>query len=207
MVDAAEVADIPAAPPRRGFSNSGNLEEGLPVARSRIIAPSLLLPAEVIVFELKPSLWYVFIISFPVVALGAAAVLLALAIEDLPQVVRHWGTILGVWVMGLRVAVALFQWLGRTYVLTDRRILEQRGVMNVTVECLGLEEIESSFVAQSAFQRVLRIGTIFFRCAADGRRRHGTAWEHVPQPKEVHGVIVAQIERWKHVQSIGGEGA
>ena len=182
------------------MSNSGNLEEKLS-ARARIISPSLLLPAEIIIFELKPSLWYAAFISLPIVALGAAVTILAFAIHELPEGVRHWGVILGVWIMGLRAAAALAQWLGRTYVLTDRRVLKQHGVINVRVECMGLEQVETTFVAQSAFQKVLGIGTIFFRSGADGGRCETHAWEHVRRPKEVHGHIVMQIERWKETRS------
>jgi len=67
------------------------------------------------------------------------------------------------------------------------------------VRCVGLEEIESTFVAQAAFQRAVGIGTIFFRCG--GREREVQFWEHVRRPKEVHGRIVVQIERWKQTRS------
>jgi len=171
-------------------------EEKLPVARSRLISPSLLLPAESVVFELKPSLWYVLVASLPIAAGGGLVALLGLAIRELPHPLRHWAVVLGVWTVGLRVAVALLQWLGRTYVLTDRRILKQHGVMNVRVDCTGLEEIENSFVAQASFQRAMGIGTLFFR--SNGGRRHTHTWEHVARPREVHAHVVAQIERWKN---------
>ena len=51
------------------------VHEGL--AAPRIIAPTLLLPAEIVIFELKPSLWYVAFPSLPIAAAGAALVLLA----------------------------------------------------------------------------------------------------------------------------------
>jgi len=94
--------------------------------------------------------------------------------------------------------------LKRTYVLTDRRILIQSGVFEVKVEALGLERIENTFVAQAVVQRLLGIGTIFFRTGNAGRG--SISWEHVRRPKEVHGHVVAQIERWKHTIERGGEG-
>ena len=108
------------------------------------------------------------------------------------------------WVIGLRVAIALLQWLGRTYVLTDRRILIQTGVFNVKVEALGLERIEATFVAQAVVQRLLGIGTIFFRTGNAGRG--SISWEHVRRPKEVHAHVVAQIDRWKHILDRTGQG-
>ena len=177
----------------------GGLEEGM-AARSRIIAPSLLLPAEVVIFELKPSLWYVAMTSLPIAAVGVAVVLLALTIEELTPALRHWGLIIGIWVVGVRLAVALLQWLGRTYVLTDRRVLMQYGVFDVRVECMGLEEIENTFVAQASAQRVLSIGTLFFQCGLAPRA--GLAWEHISHPKEIHAHVIAQIDRWKRSQNM-----
>ena len=188
------------APGDARMSGSGNLEEGLS-ARARIISPSLLLPAEIIIFELKPSLWYVAFLSLPVVAVGLALVILSLATGGLLSLDwRHLIAVGGVCIIGLRVALALAEWLGRTYVLTDRRVLKQHGVINVRVETMGLEEVENTFVAQASFQRLLGIGTIFCRAGPDRSRCETHAWEHVRRPKEVHGHIVLQIERWKAMQ-------
>jgi hypothetical protein len=179
---------------------SGGLEKGLSV-RARIIAPSLLGPGEVVIFELKPSLWYVAFVSLPIAAAGLMLLLLSGAISDLPESLRRWGAVLGIWIVGLRIAVALLQWLGRTYVLTDRRILTQSGVVNVAVETLGLEDIESPFVAQAAAQRLLGIGTLFFR-PMPGVRCPPLSWDHISRPSDVHAQVVAQIERWRRAQSM-----
>lgn len=189
-------------PSAHALSRSTPEEIGEDAVRSRIISPSLLLPAEVVLFELKPSLWYVLFTSLPIAAAGVALVALALAVEQL-QSVRHLGMVVGMWVIGLRVAVALLQWLGRTYVLTDRRILIQSGVFDVKVEALGLEHIETTFVAQAVVQRLLSIGTLFFRTGNAGRG--SLSWEHVRRPKDVHGHVVAQIERWKHTLENHGQ--
>jgi hypothetical protein len=177
----------------------GGLENGL-TARARIIAPSLG-PGEVVIFEMKPSLWYVVFMSLPVAAAGLTLLLLSGVIFDLPESLRHWGAVIGIWIVGLRIAVAFLQWLGRTYVLTDRRILTQSGVVNVAVETLGLEDIESPFVAQAAAQRLLGIGTLFFR-PMPGVRCPPLSWDHISRPAKVHAKVVEQIERWRRAQSM-----
>ena len=185
-----------AAPADRYLSRSApdEIENEMPV-RARIISPSLLLPAEVVIFEVKPSLWYVVFTSLPIAAVGLTVMFLVCVIEQL-HAVRYLGAVIGTWVIGLRIAFALLQWLGRTYVLTDRRILMQSGVFEVGVESMPLEDIENTFVAQAVAQRVLGIGKIFFRANTP----HGAslAWEHIRRPKEVHAHIVAQIDRWKN---------
>jgi hypothetical protein len=176
---------------------SGSLPEGVHdvLAVPRIIAPTLLLPGEIVIFELKPSMWYVVFTSLPILTVGLLVVYLASAIRELPDSLRHLGVILGVSVLGLRVAVALMDWLGRTYVLTDRRVLKQCGVVDVQVQSMNLEDVANVFVAQAAAQKALGIGTLFFRPIATGVP---LAWEHIRHPGEVHARVATQIERWKH---------
>jgi len=182
-----------ADPPRMSGAAPDELQDE--AARTRIISPSLLLPAEIVILELKPSRWLAVFASLPMAAVGLTLIALVCAIDQL-QSLRQLGVIVGVWIIGLRVALALLQCLGRTYVLTDRRILIQSGVFNVVVEAMGLEEIENTFVAQAVGQRVVGIGTIFFR--SDGPGRASLAWEHVRDAKKVHARVVAQIDRWKN---------
>jgi len=181
-------------------SGPGGVHDGIS-AGVRIIAPSLLGPGEVVIFEMKPSLWYVAFASLPIAAAGLMLLLLSGVVFDLPESLRRWGAVLGVWIVGLRVALAFLQWLGRTYVLTDRRILTQSGVVNVAVETLGLEDIESPFVAQAAAQKLLGIGTLFFR-PMPAVRCPALSWDHIRRPSKVHAEVVAQIERWKRAQSM-----
>ncbi len=191
--------------PRLRMSGSGNLEEELP-ARSRIISPSVLLSGEVIIFELKPSLWYAAFISSPFVVGGILLGGFSFASEVLPFSVRHTAMILAIWIAGLGVAAGMLLWLGRTYVLTDRRVLKQRGVFNVRVDFMGLEDVENTFVAQSPFHRTVGIGTLFFRSGVDGGRCASHTWEHVRRPQEVHAEVVRQIDRWKQGRPKRGAG-
>jgi hypothetical protein len=184
-----------AAADRHRLSGSAPDEIQEDAARARIISPSLLLPAEIVILELKPSRWLAVFASLPMAAVGLTLIALVCAIDQL-QSIRQLGVIIGVWIIGLRVALALLQCLGRTYVLTDRRILIQSGVFNVVVEAMGLEEIENTFVAQAVGQRVVGIGTIFFRSSGPGRA--SLAWEHVRGAKKVHARVVVQIDRWKN---------
>jgi hypothetical protein len=104
------------------------------------------------------------------------------------------GVVLGGSVAGLRVAVALMEWLGRTYVLTDRRVIKQFGVIDVQVQSMNLEDVANVFVAQAAAQKSLGIGTLFFRPTGSAVP---LAWEHIRQPLAVHARVAAQIDRWK----------
>jgi hypothetical protein len=176
---------------------SGSLPEGVHdvLIAPRIIAPTLLLPGEVVIFELKPSRWYVVFSSALITALGLLIVTASRAIRELPESLRPMGVVLGGSVAALRVAVALMEWLGRTYVLTDRRVIKQYGVVDVQVQSMNLEDVANVFVAQAVAQKSLGIGTLFFRPTGSSVP---LAWEHIRQPAAVHARVAAQIERWKH---------
>jgi membrane protein YdbS with pleckstrin-like domain len=204
MVDQRPIEKPPAEPvaltgvedrPMSGGPAPGGLEQDLP-EQARVIAPSLLQSGEIIVFQLKPSRWYMVFESLWIAAIGLILVLMGLSIHELPASVRSWAIVVGISVIGLRATVAYLQWLGRTYVLTDRRILMQYGVLSAEVECMGLEEIQNTFVAQAAAQRLLGIGSLFFRCRHE-THRGSMVWEHIREPKEIHARIILQIDRWK----------
>jgi hypothetical protein len=194
----ADVAPLAAAQDRMSGGMPGGYEDGLPV-RARLAASSLLGPGEVVVLAVKPSHWYVLFAGLPFIAAGLSLVFLAFVITDLPLSVRQAGVILGVSIVGFRFAWAILQWFSRTYVLTDRRILVQEGVVDVDVRFMGLEEIESTFVAQAAAQHMLGIGTLFFRSL---RSASSMAWEHIAKPAEIHAEVILQIDRWKRCQQM-----
>ena len=179
--------------------HGGGVHDVIPAPR--IIAPTVLGSGEVVIFELKPSRWYVVLVSLPIALAGLA--LLLLSFTPLVQVPEYWrqvGAVIGIWILGLRVLVGLMQWLGRTYVLTDRRVIVQSGVVDVQVQSLNLEDIEAAFVAQAWAQKVLGIGTLFFRAAAP--QCSTLAWEHIRQPDAVRQRVILQIDRWKRAMEM-----
>jgi hypothetical protein len=171
------------------------------ITAPRIITPTVLASGEVVIFELKPSRWYVVLVSLPIGVAGLA--LLMLSFTPLAQVPEYWrqvGAVIGIWVLGLRILVGLMQWLGRTYVLTDRRVIVQSGVVDVQVQSQNLENIEAAFVAQAWAQKVLGIGTLFFRAAAP--QNSTLAWEHIRKPDAVRERVILQIDRWKRAMEL-----
>jgi hypothetical protein len=179
--------------------HGGGVQEVITVPR--IIAPTVLASGEVVIFELKPSRWYVVLVSLPIGLAGMALLLLSFApLAQVPEYWRQVGAVIGIWILGLRILVGLMQWLGRTYVLTDRRVIVQSGVVDVQVQSLNLEDIEAAFVAQAWAQKNLGIGTLFFRTT--GPQLGTLAWEHIHQPGAVRERVVLQIERWKRAMEM-----
>ena len=101
-----------------------------PASQSQTLVAAQFVPAgviqsgEIIILALKPSSWYVLMISMPL--LVAAIVVSALASISRFYSLAGYET----WVYSLAVAlclgrltIACWQWLGKTYILTNCRVL------------------------------------------------------------------------------------
>jgi len=198
-----EKAQVPAGCKRgragKELSPAEDAGEELPV-RVRFISPSLLMSGEVVILEIKPSLWSVVFTSAPLVLLGLAMVLVACVVGDVPSQVRLWGLRLGMALVGVRLVAGVLQWMGQTYVLTDRRVLSQRGIFSVEVSEAPLNMITRTHVADTLVQRVLGLGTVLF--STDSGHPVPWPWEHVSRPAEVHAQIVQAIDRYGHPRSV-----
>ncbi len=149
---------------------------------------------ELIELSLKPSLWYVLFASLRIVlasAIVAAAVLAPAA--------RSW-TAVSAAVVSLclltavaRLAVGTLQWASRLFVLTNRRILKFKGVLQVQCTQVALRRAASADLTQSWYQRALRLGTITITSADPDTPP--VVWKHLHQPHEVHAVVLRAIAR------------
>lgn len=160
---------------------------------------SLLSDGEIVLLELKPSLWFILLVSGPAIVLGVALLLVSntnvaenLLTDTWRDGLRH----VGLWVIGLRLGWAVLQWMGRCYVLTDRRVLRQRGVLNIQVFECALDRLQNTFIQRTLVQRILGIGNILFATAGTGAVE--AMWQHVRDPGDVHRQVTRAITRYRH---------
>ena len=180
-----------------------------PVEKSAPIAPTclsrtMLSDGEVVILSLKPSPWFVPLVSAPVAAMGVIIVL-ASNIEWLESHFPTWQGAMrqtGIWIIVLRLLWAILQWACRYYVLTDRRVIRQRGVLNLQVFECRLDRLQNTFLQRTLVQRVLGIGTIFFATAGSGHVE--AMWQHVRRPAEVHREIVEAASRYHKMMGNNG---
>lgn len=181
---------------------------------AEVAAERILRDGETILLAIKPSPWFVLLVSWPVLLIaGGAAAAVALAAEGfgvaLP--VRTIGWFCAAAAAG-RVVMACFQWAGRLYVLTDLRVIWMRGVARVEVLDHPLRRIELAEVAASPGQRLLGVGTLCFEppaaprsaAAADadnslaavaGPCEH--AWVDIARPAQVAKAVNDAIRRMR----------
>ena len=180
-----------------------------PTSQPTIAAPAtaerdVLSGGEIILLALKPSPWFVLLVSVPV--LIAAGVVAALAYVstaycgvDCDRLAYSFAIVVTL----LRLTVASWQWLGQTYLLTNLRVLNIRGLVKVQTAFVPLVEIEQVQLAESIPERVLGVGTLYFNDTAHPSPR--LIWLSIAQPAKTQAAVEEAINRARRAQNINGK--
>jgi uncharacterized membrane protein YdbT with pleckstrin-like domain len=171
---------------------------GLPAEQADILLPAdLLHGGELILLLLKPSAWHILLGSLG--GLGAIAAITAalLALRQGLNIgsfdVAHLLS-LAFTLAGLRLSWQFFEWLSRSYVLTDRRVIRVKGVLRVEVFQTRLEHIQHIEMHFSIRERLFGLGSIAF--ATSGSAYPEAYWVMLRHPLAVHKRIVDAIYRY-----------
>lgn len=171
------------------------------LTRSRVIT---LLPAELlqngeaIVLLLKPSLWY--IVLEPLGALSALTAIVGSALWLANRGYNIGFSPRDLLLMGIGMSLVVvfwhfLEWLSRVYVLTDRRVIRVKGVVNVHVFEAQLQHIQHTHTTFSLRERLFGVGSIHFATAGTGST--GAAWVMIAKPLEVHNMVVQTLNRYR----------
>lgn len=181
--------------------NDEALLEALPVEahsvatldRPRAQAIELLDGDEIIQLCIKPSHWFILMVSARAVIAATLVGLAAWSVRSAVGAPADALLLLAV-VGGLaRVAIASLQWASSLYVLTNRRVVRFRGVMAVERQERMLAELGEPCVVSTPPQRWLRLGSIMLPSVCD--RREVLGWEHLSNVEEVHERLRCAIGR------------
>lgn len=188
-----------AAPTKAGPGGPLSSTSGLPpqVAEAALpwegVATEMLDGGEVVLLATKPSMWRPFFdsLAWIVTSVVFATVMLAwgLTIAGLSQVLSCEIVLFA----GLaRMAIAIFDWIPRWYVLTNRRILNLRGIRSQVCESVRLVDVQRTVLSQSGLEKLPQIGTIEFQ--VDHVAGVPVEWRSIPRPEETHARIRKAIE-------------
>jgi hypothetical protein len=164
---------------------------------ARFLPPLSLQEGEIIVLVLKPSGWLVAVLSLPVVlaalAVTAAAYLMARYRPESPDAAVVVSVAAAVALV--RVTLACWQWMGRTYVLTNRRILAARGVLTSRSSIANLADIEQVEVRTLLPEWLVGAGSLVCLGRA---ARVSVVWATLAKPQEVLEVVQEYVRRARH---------
>ncbi len=158
----------------------------------------LLQDGESIILAIKPSSWFVLLVSLPVlliaVGLGSGAYLAdrLFGYESIP--LKLMGLALS-FISLTRIMVASFQWLGRLYVLTNRRAILIRGIMRINVMQCPLVDIAETILTASNAERPLAIESLYFR--TNEKKREPIIWLYLSEPAKIQQTVEQAIRQAK----------
>lgn len=165
------------------------------VLSETLAPPGLLQDGEVIILAIKPSGWFVPLISMPVILFVAAVAIMAHAAGQVLD--WHIGeqTVLMACVGAgcLRLVVAACQWMSRLYLLTNRRIIRIRGTVRTEVFQVPLKDVARVAAITTRAERLLGLGSLFFEFLQPQPR--DTAWIYIGRPGEVQQLIEEALAR------------
>lgn len=159
-----------------------------------IFPADLLEGGEVVILAVKPSGWFVLLVSWRVLVgagvLGGAAYLG----EELLHVAGPYPAVLLICAAAgcVRVIFACFQWVGRLYVLTNRRVIRIGGVIRPDVYSRPLRQIRDVLLRPGPLERPLRVGTLYFD-VTDGDL--DARWTCLARPAEVRETVLEAVRR------------
>jgi uncharacterized membrane protein YdbT with pleckstrin-like domain len=186
---------------REAVQSDSPVEPAPAAAVAEALIPAHLLDGgEIVVFAIKPSLWFIVLVSAWWIA-GTALLWVAamLAANSLTLPLMQ----LAVALLVARLAWATMQWSTRLYVLTNRRVMLIRGVFTVELFECPLTRIQNTWMTLSPAERILRLGSIHMSTAAGAGAGGVATWQTVPRPLEVHEKLRSAIAR---AQNRGGNG-
>lgn len=168
----------------------GAIEETLAV-RAPILESN-----EIIELSIKPSRWFILIVSLKFIALCVG---LAAGLAYGANATGGWTKASSMLFTGLllaataRVCVASLQWASRLYLLTNRRVVRFSGILEVhRFEC-SLARVGDAMLVQRPLPSLLGLGTLRVIPSCD--KLPPVVWDHVSRPREIHEKLLRAIHR------------
>lgn len=188
---------MPPDPAKSVAAEAGPAAEARPGAAAikPATAPlSLLDGDEIIQLSIKPSVWYIPLVSLN---FGATALLAGIGLYFamrggvLAESALPFQVLIAA--AAVRLGLATLQWASRLYVLTNRRVMRFKGVLNVDVAQLRLSDVGRVDVQAGSLARALRLGTLQIASAEEKARP--CIWREVARPLEVHEILVRAVRK------------
>ena len=159
-----------------------------------IIPQKMISDGEAVLLAIKPSLWFIVLVSGRwLIGCGLAVVAAELLVGRAPGWVVRGTEQLAILAAAVRLLVGALDWLGRVYVLTDRRVMRLKGVLRIDLFECPLARLQQTVLALPLAERAVWCGTILFYTA--GTDSVDAAWQTVAHPAQVYRTLVETMDR------------
>jgi len=157
-----------------------------------LLTRHLLRDGEMILLVLKPSLWYILLSSLRVIAV---TLIVAIAARLWMHANTHTCADVTVFCIAARFLLAAASWIGRLYVLTDQRVLQISGVLNVDICDCPLRKVARTRVLASFREKLLGLGSV--EIIPQEEERPCALWQTIAKPVEINDRLNAAIRKAK----------
>jgi hypothetical protein len=158
-----------------------------------LLTSHILRDGEIVLLVLKPSFWFILLQSIPFTAAILVAYFIARVFAGpLSKPAYVEGLVM---LIAARFVLATMHWMGRWYVLTDRRLIRLAGVFRIDVYDCSLRKVAHTQIISNLREQVFRLASIEIhpKDSVDGATVG--VWQTVAQPEQVHEQINQAIYR------------
>lgn len=171
---------------------------GLAASAEALRVAACLEDGEIVILAVKPSRWFVLMVTCPAILLAAAVLAGVCVLAGLVS----WETntrlvgLVCTTVVCTRLILACFQWQGRLYILTNRRVMRLRGGFREDLTQCRLRDILSVELSVSSPEHLLGLGSLLFG-RTDRRPAGDIHWVLLADPKETQRLV---CEAWNRAR-------
>lgn len=164
-----------------------------------ILPAQVLHPNEIIVLLLKPSLWFVVLSAWRMLAVMTTLFALGFLFDPQGQhtgLIRSELALVYIVLLVVRIGWQLMEWLGHVYILTDQRVITSVGFLRPVSYEAPLGRIKHAELVVSKTEQMFELGTIGYTTnASDGH--FVTQWKMLSRPAAVYDAVVRAIDRYR----------
>lgn len=163
------------------------------LAEEAFVPERLLEEGEIVILAIKPAVWFILLVSWRVLVAAAIFAAGGYLLGEAIGISHKMVLLISLAAACIRGILASCQWLGRLYVLTNRRLLRISGVFRTDIFACSLRKVRQVSLHANAGERALGLGSLLFVLGADGTP--GMSWTNISRPEEVHEIVSDAIRR------------
>jgi len=170
----------------------------LSVTGASAMAVGRLADGEAIILVVRPSGWLILLMSWPLLAGVAAVVAVSFAAKHYLacDVGSRMVLLICLAVGAMRLTIAISQWQGRMYILTDRRVMRIKGVFHEECYQCPLKKIRRVHLSATLPERIVSVASLMFE-RVDDKPVPDAHWVCLGNPREVLQAVEDALDRAK----------
>ena len=148
---------------------------------------------EIVQLLIKPSRWFIVLNSL---WFSAVSIMVIVAVHLLQWLMLTNSTVVQLMLLAVltRMAFSAMQWMGRYYVVTDRRVLRLSGVFSPSVVACPLRKVQGVKMYRTVGERLLGKGSLEL---TGDNEPPVMLWQTITRHRDIHQKVAAAVQKAK----------